>query len=228
MEKRRQARVAKNLLGKLYTKTSDFLVYVHDLAKNGLGFTCNRDLTVGDEVRIALNVPGYATMTLEGRLSWHRSLPVVAKARHQYGLVVAKPTAEYLTLLDTMLRRDYERRRDPRFTDVLVVESDDILDLLDAATSNVSAGGLYICTNVELEMARQYELKLSGVQLTEPILCLVEVVAVFDTNIDELTHPFGAGVKFVSFAGDGEKRFIDYIRSLEDLYRYHWPKETVN
>jgi Tfp pilus assembly protein PilZ len=228
MDKRRQVRVAKNLLGKVTTLTSSFFAYVQDLAKTGIGISCNRKLPIGEAVEVALNMPERPTMTLKGRIAWVRALPSIAKNKFQYGIHLDDPPPVFVQTVEALVKRDFERRKHPRFLDVLLIESKDVLDLMDCSTTDVSAGGLYVGTNQPLEMGRQYTLKLSMDPPPEPLYCLVEVVAVYDTSGEEFSHPYGAGVRFISFAGDGEQRFGEYLRRLEDLYRYHWPPKAEN
>jgi Tfp pilus assembly protein PilZ len=227
MEKRRQHRVAKNLLARITTTTASFFAYVQDLAKVGVCFSCNNKLANGEEVQLALNMPSRPTMALKGRVVWTRSLPSISKNKYQYGVRLIEPMPEYLRVVEELIKRDFERRKHSRFLDVLVVEAKDVLDLLDASTVDISAGGLYIGSNRPLEMGAQYTLKLFEPNMSAPIYCLVEVVVVYDTTGEEFDHPYGAGVRFISFADDGEKRLTQYIRSLETLYRYHWPSDAA-
>lgn len=223
MEQRRQLRIARNLLAKVAQSGGSFFAYVQDLAKNGVGFTCNRPLAIGDAVDVALNIPGQPTIALKGKIVWQRNLPVISRNKYQYGLTLAEPSPSFDRYVENQLKREYEHRRDARYTDILTVENADVMDLLDAATEDISAGGLYIRTGAPLEMGRQLELKLSGPQLAEPLFCLAEVVAVFDADPDDLDHPYGAGVRFISFSGDGADRFKEYLRGLESLFHFHWP-----
>lgn len=225
MEHRRQKRVAKNLLAKVKAPAAEFFAYVQDLAKNGIGMCCNRLLGIGTQLGVDLNIPGHATLTVQGKVLWKRDLPSISKNKYQYGVGLLEPPDQYVGWVETLIKQAFERRQHPRFTDVLTVESGDVLDLLDAATTDVSAGGLYIRTGRPLEVGTQYEMSLSSAQLPEPIQCLGEVVAVFETDLDDLDHPYGAGVRFISFVGEDGARFKDYLKSLEDLYRFHWPPE---
>ena len=220
-----QKRVARNLLAKVGTQTAQFFAYVQDLAQQGLGMTCNRKLDQGTEVEVQLNVPGHATMNLKGKVAWRRDLPVISKNRYQIGVALADPDPQYVTYVEALIKRDYERRKEVRFSDVLEVKSEDVLDLLDTAVADVSAGGLYVRTGKPLTVGKQFELALVGKGLPKPLYCLGEVVAVFECDPDNLDHPFGAGIRIVSFVGGDGKLFADYIRSLEDLYKFHWPED---
>jgi len=227
MEHRRQKRVAKNLLAKVKAPAAEFFAYVQDLAKNGIGFCCNRKIDIGTQLAMDLNIPGHATLNITGKVLWKRDLPVISKNKYQYGIGLTDPPEKFVAWVESLIKMAYERRQHPRFTDVLTVESTDVLDLLDAATSDISAGGLYIRTSRPLEVGTQYEMALSSRQITEPIQCLAEVVSVFETDMDDLDHPYGAGVRFISFVGEDGKRFADYIKSLEELYRFHWPPDLA-
>lgn len=224
MDNRRQHRVSKNLLAKISTEHGAFFGYVQDLAPKGLGMTCNRDMEPGTPLTLELNVPKMPTMQLAGRVAWRRSLPSISRSKFQYGVALPEPPDSFTQFVRSLLKRDFERRGDKRFTDVLAVDHDDVLDLIDAATSDISAGGMYIRTSNPLAIGNQYELKLNNDRIGEPIFTLVEVTAVFDTDPDDLDHPYGAGVKFISFGKDGEQRFAQYIQSLEELFHFHWPE----
>ena len=225
MEKRHQKRIAKYLLAEVKVTGGNFFAYVQDISKKGLGFLCNNSLEMGEELEITLNVPKRATMHLKGRVVWHRELPVLSKNKYHYGIALTDHPDEYDLFVELLLKQQYERRKHPRFSATLVVKNADVLDLLDAATSDVSAGGLYIRTTLPLIVGDQHEIELSGDQLAEPILCLGEVVHVFDMDLDDENYPFGAGIKIISFVGDGSKRFTDYLKGLEELYRFHWPPD---
>jgi Tfp pilus assembly protein PilZ len=229
VEQRRQLRVARNLLAQITLPTGSFFAYVQDLAKNGVGFTCNRQLAIGDPLAMAINVPGKPTIAVQGKIVWQRSLPVIARNKNQYGFTLTEPSELFDHYVEAQLKRDYERRGDTRYTDFLLVENTDVMDLLDAATADISANGLYIRTGSPLAMGKQIELKLSGPQLANPLFCLAEVVAVFDADPDDLDHPYGAGVRFISFSGDGAAHFKEYLRGLESLFNFHWPprRETA-
>jgi Tfp pilus assembly protein PilZ len=226
MEQRRQLRVSRSLLAKITTPAASFFAYVADLARGGLGFACNYKFTIGDPLEISLNVPGRPTLALSGRVAWLRTLPSVSKNKYFYGVAVPEPPEAFTRLVEEMVRRDFERRHHPRFRDVLVVDHKDVLDLLDASTQDISAGGLYIGTNQPLEVGREYTVKLQNEHLMTPIICLVEVLGVYDTSAAEFDHPYGAGVRFLSFEGDGKQRLAEYIKGLEELYRYHWPPKA--
>jgi Tfp pilus assembly protein PilZ len=225
MENRRQKRISKNLLAKVSSPSGAFFAYVQDLAKTGLGLTCNRELAQGAELLISLNMPNRPTVELLGRVAWQRSLPVISKNKYQYGIALGEANEVYQKYVQDLIARDYERRDAPRFSDVLTVENDDVLDLLDAAATDISAGGLYIRTGSPLEIGSQYEIKLSSPELEKPLFALTEVIAVFDCDLDDLDHPYGAGVKIISFAEDGRDHFAEYIQSLEKLYEFHWPSD---
>jgi len=223
VDKRVQKRVSKYLLAKVFTPDTSFFAYVHDLAKNGIGMSCNRCLEPGTIMGVDLNVPRHNTMHLEAKVAWRRDLPVIARNKFSVGARISDPPIEYSVYVENLLKLDYERREHQRFTDVLEVESNDVLDLLDAATVDVSAKGLYVRTGKLIPVGQQLDLKLCGQNL-EPIFCLAEVVESFTTDVDNLDHPYGAGMKIISFAKDDEERFTQYIKYLEELYRFHWPE----
>ena len=152
MHERRQRRVAKTLLAKVTMTTAEFFVYIQDVAKEGVSFSCNRKIDMGAKLGLAVNAPKYPTMDLKGDLVWVRDLPTISRNKFLYGVHLTEAPDVYQEFVDTLVRHDYERRRDPRFSDVLTVAGDDVLDLLDAATTDVSAGGLYIRTGKPLEV----------------------------------------------------------------------------
>lgn len=111
----------------------------------------------------------------------------------------------------------------PDLEKLLKSKKGDVLDLLDAAIEDISAAGLYVRTGKPLPIGAQYEIALLIDGSEEPLYCLGEVVAAFECEPDELDHPFGAGMKIISFVGDDGKRFADYIKHLNELYEFHWP-----
>lgn len=224
-EHRFQKRVAKNLLAKVMTPTMEFFGFVQDLAQGGLGFTTNRKIDPGTNVDIRLNIPKKPTMLLTGRVAWRRDLPTLSKNKYQLGIALQEPPAAYTEFVVSLIQTEMERRQDKRFSDILEIQNEDVLDLLDAATADVSAGGLYVRTGRPLPVGKQFELKLAAPELAEPIFCLGEVVATFDCDPDDLDHAYGAGIKIVSFIGESRERFSAYIRSLDELFKFHWPPE---
>ncbi|HPQ71413.1 MAG TPA: PilZ domain-containing protein [bacterium] len=227
-EHRYQKRVAKNLLAKVMTQTSEFFGFVQDLAQGGLGLTTNRKIDPGTNVDINLNIPAKPTMKLNGRIAWRRDLPALAKNKYQLGVALQEPPEEYTKFVIGLIQNEMERRKDKRFTDILEIHNEDVLDLLDAATADVSAGGLYVRTGRPLPVGKQFELKLAAPALLEPIFCLGEVVATFECDPDDLDHAYGAGIKIISFIGEGEERFSAYIRTLDELFKFHWPPDIPN
>lgn len=225
MEQRLQKRVAKNLLARIILSSTEFFGYVMDLAKAGLGFTCNRELEIGSDARILLNVPGQKTMELIGKIAWTRSLPALSKNRYQYGLVLSTKPELYDEYVEALMKKDFERRSTQRFQAMIEVQSDDVLDLLDAATEDVSAAGLYIRTGRPLTVGAQYEIALASPEFEESLRCLGEVVAVFECEPDSLDHPYGAGIRIISFVGADGELFKEFIKSLESLYKFHWPED---
>lgn len=225
MQDRMQIRVSKNLLAKFKLSSGEFMGYVFDVAKIGLGFTSNRELQLGEEMEISLNVPNFKTMELKGAICWVRELPRLSRSKFQYGTKITEHNEHYDEFVEFELKKIFERRKHQRFTAVLEVKNEDVLDLLDAATTDVSAGGLYIRTGVQLEVGRQFEMTLVGKEFTEPLGCLGEVITSFETQSDDLDYPYGAGVKIISFANDDKARFSNFIKELEALYQFHWPEE---
>ena len=223
---RLQLRVAKNLLAKVRVSFKEFFAYIQDLAKAGVGFSCNREIDLGTSVDMFLNVPGHKNMTLAGDIVWKRNLPTIAKNKFQYGMKLAEKSEEYDVYIEELIRNVYEKRKTPRFKAALEITSNDILDLMDAAIEDVSAGGLYVRTGCPLTLHGQYEIILISQDLENPINCVGEVVAAFECEPDDnFDHPYGAGVKIISFVGDDKARFSDYIKHLEALYNFHWPEE---
>jgi hypothetical protein len=223
MGDRYQMRVAKNLLARVKVDDSEFFAYVQDLAKTGVGIACNRKLIHDAAVSLFLNIPEHSNIDLDGKVAWKRDMPVIAKNKFQYGINLEDAPDTYYAYVEKMLRRQYERREHPRFNAVLEVKNEDVLDLLDATTEDVSAAGLYIRSGRPLAKGAQYEMALSGQELEKPLECIGEVISVFQCELDEFDHPYGAGVKIISFVGDDGLRFSDYLRKLEALYKFHWP-----
>jgi len=223
-EQRLQKRVSNNLLTKVTMPMAEFFGYVQDLAKSGLGLTCNRRLEVGTELKLSINVPQRSALVVTGKVVWRRDLPVLSKNRYQVGVALTEENPEYQKYIEAQLKHEYERRRHVRYSDILEVKSEDVIDLLDSATADISAGGLYIRTNKPLPVGAQYELALVSAQLPKTIYCLGEVVNTFECDPDNLDHAYGAGLRIIAFEGDDEKLFASYLMTLEDLYKFHWPE----
>ena len=134
-EQRLQKRIARNLLCKVGTSTAEFFGYVQDLAKQGLGLTCSRNLDTGTAVTLQLNVPGKSTMRLVGKIAWRRELPAISKNRFHIGVALDHPDEQYVEYVEGQLRRDYERRKDMRFSEVMEIKNEDVLDFLDTAVA---------------------------------------------------------------------------------------------
>jgi hypothetical protein len=226
-EGRLQKRIAKNLLVKLLSPTREFFGFVQDVAKAGLCVAVNRKVETGEPFQIELNVPRMKTMPLSGIVAWKREMPSISRNKFLIGMKLTKCPKEYEEYIDELLRHDYERRKEVRYRDVLEVQNDQVIDLLDAATSDVSAGGLYIRTGRPLPVGAQYELSLRGKGWPEPLMCLVEVLHTFECDPDDTDHAFGAGVRIISFKEGDKKRFTDYIKQLEAIYEFHWPTELA-
>lgn len=221
---RLQLRVSKSLLAKVTVSFTEFYAYVQDLNKGGIGMVCNRDMVVGEEVKVSVNVPQRKNVMVEGNVVWRRELPSVSKHRYQYGVKIETKPEEYEEYIEELIKKQYERRRHPRFKAVLEVKNEDVMDLLDAATEDVSAAGLYIRTGRPLPVGGQFQMALSDEDFDQPIYCIGEVVTSFECDSDSMDQPYGAGVKIISFVGDDGERFTDYIRQLENLYEFHWPE----
>ncbi len=219
-------RVAKNLLATIVAPGSEFFAFVHDLAPGGLGFTCNRKFNIGSAMAIELNVPGQPTMEMKGVVIWVRTLPPMSKYRYQYGFELVEKPESYDQYVEALLTRANERRKSPRYKAMLEVRNEDVLELLHAATEDVSAEGFYLRTGRPLVQGDEYEISLSVSELDPPVRCHIEVVAVFSCEPDPYLLPHGAGVKIVSFLDDGEKRFEDYINQLKALYQYNYYLQT--
>ena len=162
---RLQKRVARDLLTRIKTEDTEFFGRVYNLAKNGLGFSCNRELEKGAQLGLELNVPGQKTIVLSGKVVWIRELPSISKSRYHVGFSLTEKLQAYELFVETLLRRDYERRKIRRFQDVLTIHSEDVLDLLDAATMDISAEGLYVRTVRRRGVGQQFEMQLDGKNL---------------------------------------------------------------
>ena len=153
-------------------------------------------------------------------------MPTISKHRYQYGVKINEKPEEYEEYVEGLIKKQYERRQHPRFKAILEVKNEDVMDLLDAATEDVSAAGLYIRTSRPLPSGGQYEMALSDKSFEQPIYCIGEVVASFECDSESTDHPYGAGVKILSFVGDDGQKFADYIKHLEKLYQFHWPDDV--
>ncbi|MBZ0271715.1 PilZ domain-containing protein [bacterium] len=223
-EHRRQIRVAKNLLAKIIQPTRECFGFVHDVAKTGLGVAVSSNIEMGDHMEIHLNVPKLPSMKLSGDVVWRRELPRIAKHRFLLGVRLTETCPAYDEWVEEQIRYDYERREHPRYQAIVEVNGSDVFDLLDAATTNVSARGLYVRTSMPLPVGSHHELALRSPALDEPVMCLAEVVSSFECEPDELDHAHGAGMRIISFKKDHEERFVEFIKQLDALYRFHWPQ----
>jgi hypothetical protein len=223
MEQRHFYRLPRNLIAKVGKSTGNFLAYVFDLSKNGMCITCNQVLVSGEKVTVSLNTPGHSDFLFNGSVAWQRTMPPMAKHKFQYGINLVREREyeieNFDKFLELQIRHDYEMRQHPRYPDVIAVENKDVIGLMDAAATNASLGGLYIRTREPLDVGHEYEIKLSNERLAKPIYSLVEVVSSFQNETDAFDHPYGAGIRFIAFMDDGKKRFIEYLKGLEEFYR---------
>jgi hypothetical protein len=198
---------------------------VNDLAKSGAGIFCNRELPAHAGVVLSISVPGRANFILKGRIVWRQDLPVLARAKYQYGIRLLGDLAEYGAFLSAQTRCECELRRRPRYPDVLIARKVEVQDLIDAAVTNVSAGGFFLRTDHSLDAGRQCEVELQNDYLPEPLCCLGEVVDTFAMDADAFMQQFGAGVRILAFHGDSQARFAQYLNGLESLYSLYWRSE---
>jgi len=219
-------RVAKNLLAKVILPSTEFFGFIMDLSTYGLGFTCNRSLPVGEQLQISLNVPQRRNMKLTGAVTWNRTLPATSKNRFQYGVKLFSKPNDYDEYVHKLFIKENLRRKHPRYREVLEVKNDDVLELMDAATQDISEEGFYIRTGRPLTVGQKYDMALTTSEFDKPMQCKVEVVAVFNCEPDGFDHPYGAGVRILSFDGDSGDRFAMYIRNLEKLYNFPSPDQV--
>ncbi len=221
MNKRRFYRLPRSLMVKIDCADGQCLGYVNDMAKSGIGIFCDRELPEQSRLAVAMTVAG-SPIVLQGQVVWRRAMPVVARTKFQYGVKLAGDLTVYRAFLASQIRHDFELRRHPRYPEVLVVKNGDVLDLLDAAVTNVSVGGLYIRVKRPLAVGDECEMELQNDRLVEPIFCLGEVVEAFLTEADAFAHEYGAGIRIVAFRGDGQARFAEYLKGLENVYAFYW------
>ncbi|MDP8255989.1 MAG: PilZ domain-containing protein [Candidatus Alcyoniella australis] len=224
-EQRLRLRVSRQLLAMVSYADERFAVYIQNMTEKGIGISGNRNLEIGVELGVEVNIPQNPTLQLGGVVSWSRSLPVIATHKFMMGVRLIEPPLTYIDYVAQLTKRDFERREHPRYSDILEIYSDDVLDLLEAATADVAAKGLYVRTRRMLQVGQHLEMKLCGKNL-DPLYCLAEVMTSFQCDEDSLDHPFGAGVRILSFAGSNEARFLDYLKYLKHLYEFHWPDKS--
>jgi len=106
MEKRQHPRASKIFLAKVKSFSGEFLAYILDLATNGVGFTTNCRLSVGDVIEIAMNVPNQPTFIIRTKIVWHRELPEFAKGKYLYGAILVDFPEEYERLVDSLIPLD--------------------------------------------------------------------------------------------------------------------------
>ncbi len=223
--KRLQKRATRRMLARVQVQARDFHAFVQDLSKSGIGLTCNQDVEIGSSISVFLTAPEMEGRELLGVLVRKRDLPIISQHRYFLGIKLVDAPTDYVRFVEITLRSEYKRREFTRFSDVLEVTVKDILGLMSAQTENISVKGLFIRTEGPLDVGAEYDVAFTGKNMDKTLNCLVEVVTSFDCSNDGCAFPFGAGVKIISFAGDDDKYFIDYLKNLEDLNWYHSPDE---
>ncbi len=229
MTKRREERVKKFFLAKIVLTSGEIFAYTQNLSISGVCFFSNHEIRIGEQADVMLSASGLSGMRVKGPVVWKTDLPATFKAKYKYGIALEEVTEDYKEYVEKTIEhtKERERRKNPRFGDVLVIENKDVLDLLGASTLNISADGLYIKTAKKLKQGDKYNLRLVGPQLEQPITCVGQVVTVFDAPDNDEEAFFGAGLRLMSFDGKCREHFADYIKGLEELHRFHWPPELV-
>ncbi|MEM8963044.1 MAG: PilZ domain-containing protein [Acidobacteriota bacterium] len=101
-------------------------------------------------------------------------------------------------------------RKDARFIIRLEVRVGDSHDMIMCQTENVSASGMLIRTDERYAKGTQIELEFTLPQDPRPVRVVAEVMRVTTIGREEVS---GIGVRFLSFSGDSQRRFIMFLGS---------------
>jgi Tfp pilus assembly protein PilZ len=217
---RRQKRLTRIVLSKLVISGEKHIGYIQDFSLLGIGITCNKGLEKKAQVDVMVQLPNLSALTLPGVVIWRRKLPKVSRHKYLYGVRFAEAPREYKEFIESELEKAENKREHGRLRYFMHVKTDDVLKLIDAATEDISAGGMYIRSQQLLNIGEDITLSLEDERLEKPITCMGKVVSCFECDTNNFDYPYGSGIKIIAFQKGDEGRFKDFLVGLEDLFSF--------
>jgi uncharacterized protein (TIGR02266 family) len=108
----------------------------------------------------------------------------------------------------------FSARSDPRLLKTLSISYKDKQSFLNAYTSNISNGGLFISTGSPLAQDDVFLLKLQLPELSQPLKIKCKVAWVNKQESGTDNRPPGMGVQFTEMNSEDKKTLSEYIHSL--------------
>jgi len=102
-------------------------------------------------------------------------------------------------------------RKSARFMARLEIRLGGAKDMILCETENLSASGMLIKTDRQYDKGTQLEFEFTLPEEHRPIAGVAEIVRVAGTLVREAK---GIGVRFLSFAGDSQRRFETYLSHI--------------
>ena len=102
-------------------------------------------------------------------------------------------------------------RKDARFMARMEIKVGDAEEMLVCQTENISASGMLLRTDKRYGTGTQIQFEFSLPHDHRPIVGIAEIVRHTMIGRDKVS---GVGVRFLSFAGDSQRRFQLYVDSL--------------
>lgn len=106
---------------------------------------------------------------------------------------------------------DVAPRKAARFMARLEIRIGGARDMILCQTENLSASGMLIRTDRRYEIGTQIDFEFTLPRDPRPVAGVAEIMRYTSYGKEEGT---GVGVRFLSFAGDSQRRFESYLRSL--------------
>ena len=102
-------------------------------------------------------------------------------------------------------------RKDARFMARMEIKVGDAEEMLVCQTENISASGMLMRTDRRYEKGTKIQFEFSLPNDHRPIVGIAEIMRHTMIGRDKVS---GVGVRFLSFAGDSQRRFLSFIDSL--------------
>lgn len=102
-------------------------------------------------------------------------------------------------------------RKDGRFMARMEISVGDAEEMLVCQTENLSASGMLLRTDRRYEKGTEVQFEFNLPNDHRPIVGIAEIVRHTMIGRDKVS---GVGVRFLSFAGDSQRRFLSYIDTL--------------
>ena len=99
---RNQERIEKEIMARVQSQEGDFIVNVHNVNKNGIGFSSNKSLLEETELLITLELPSHTPINLNGRVVWRKLNDRVDMETFHYGVELSGNPADYSRFIEEL------------------------------------------------------------------------------------------------------------------------------